>query len=150
MQSHLKEALLQERAKLDPMVLLHNLRLAQSALASLASPGAVTDEQERELDQFLAQLPRLWHQGEVRPTHRQTPAKARDYRTREDPFEGVWSELLSWLEKEPDATGQSLFARLQEEHPGKFTDGQLRTLQRRVRQWRHIMAKQLIYKTTAT
>jgi len=132
------------------MALLHNLRMAQSALASLASPGTVNDEQERELDQFLAQLPRLWEQGEVRPTHRQSPAKERDYRTREDPFEGVWSEILSWLEKEPDATGQSLFAKLQEAHPGKFTDGQVRTLQRRVRKWRHIMAKQLIYKTPAT
>lgn len=149
-QSTLKEALTETRAKLDPMALLHNLRLAQSALASLASPGTVTDEQEQELDLFLAQLPRLWEQGEVRPTHRQSPARARDYRTREDPFEGVWSELLSWLERDPDATGQSLFARLQEVHPGKFTDGQVRTLQRRVRQWRHIMAKQLIYNTPAT
>ena len=149
-QSHLKEVLMETRAKLDPMALLHNLRMAQSALASLASPGTVNDEQERELDQFLAQLPRLWEQGEVRPTHRQTPAKARDYRTREDPFEGVWSEILSWLEKEPDATGQALFARLQEAHPGEFTDGQVRTLQRRVRKWRHIMAKQLIYNTPAS
>ena len=76
------------------MARLHNLRMAQSALASLASPGTVNDEQERELNQFLAQLPRLWEQGEVRPTHRQTPARARDYRTREDPFESVWSELV--------------------------------------------------------
>ena len=136
---------METREKLDPMALLHNLRMAQSALASLASPGTVNDEQERELDQFLAQLPRLWEQGEVRPTHRQTPA-----RTLEDPFEGVWSEILSWLEKEPDATAQSLFARLQDVHPGRFTDGQVRTLQRRVRLWRHIMAKQLIYNTPAT
>jgi hypothetical protein len=141
-----KEALLQKRAELDPIVLLHQIRLAQSALALLASPETVTDEQEHELDQFLAQLPRLWQQGEVRPTHRQLPARARDYRTRKDPFEGVWSELLSWLEREPDATGKSLFARLQEHYPEKFTDGQLRTLQRRVRQWRHIMVKQLIFK----
>lgn len=84
-----KDALRQQRAKLDPMVLLHNVRLAQSALASLTSPETTTEEQERELDQFLSQLPRLWQRGEVRPTHRQTPKKARDYRTRRDPFEGV-------------------------------------------------------------
>ncbi len=89
---------METRATLDPMALLHNLRMAQSALGSLASPGIVNDEQERELDQFLAQLPRLWKQGEVRPTHRQSPAKERDFRTREDPFEGVRSEILSWLE----------------------------------------------------
>ena len=104
----------------------------------------------RKNDQFLSQLPRLWQQGEVRPTHREPPTKARDYRTREDPFEGVWSQLLSWIEKEPDATGKALFDRLQELHPGRFPDGQLRTLQRRVRQWRHMMAKQLIYKTVET
>ena len=43
--------------------------------------------------QFLSQLPRLWQQGEARPTHGEAPAKARDFRTREDPFEGVWSQL---------------------------------------------------------
>jgi hypothetical protein len=143
-----KDALREQRSKLDPMVLLHNVRVAQSALAALTSPETVTEEQERELDQFLSQLPRLWQQGEVRPTHRQMPTKARDYRTRQDPFEGVWSQLLSWMEKEPDATGKILFLRLQDLHPGKFTDGQLRTLQRRMRQWRHLMAKQLIYKPT--
>ena len=144
---NVKDSLRKQRAELDPVVLLHQIRLAQSALVSLTSPGTVTEEQDRELDHFLSQLPRLWQQGEVRPTHRETPAKARDYRTREDPFEGVWSQLLSWMEKDPDVTGKSLFARLQELHPGKFPSGQLRTLQRRVRQWRHIMAKQLIYKT---
>ncbi len=45
-ESHLKEVLMRTRAKLDPMALLHNLRIAQSALASLASPGKVNDEQE--------------------------------------------------------------------------------------------------------
>jgi len=149
-EARIKEALRAERASLDPMSLLHGVRKSQSALASLASPGQVTDEQERDLDKFLAQLPRLWQMGEVRPTHRNTPAKERDYRTREDPFEGEWSQVLAWLEKEPDATAKALFQRLQKECPGKFEDGQLRTLQRRVRQWRHIMAKQLIYNTPAT
>ena len=149
-QNNVKDSLRKQRARLDPIVLLHQIRLAQSALASLTLTGTVTEEQDRELDQFLSQLPRLWQQGEVRPTHREPPTKARDYRTREDPFEGVWSQLLSWIEKEPDATGKALFDRLQELHPGRFPDGQLRTLQRRVRQWRHMMAKQLIYKTVET
>lgn len=139
-----------ERASLDPMSLLHRIRQAQSALASLASPGEVTDVQEHDLDKFLAQLPRLWQQGEVRPTHRKAPPNARDYRTRKDPFEGAWPQVLTWLEKEPDATAKTLFQRLQKEQQGKYSDGQLRTLQRRVRQWRHIMAKQLIYSSSAS
>ena len=140
-----KDSLRHERAALDPTQLLHRIRQSQSALASLASPGQVTDEQACDLDRFLAQLPRLWQQGEVRPTHRRAPAKARDYRTRKDPFEGEWGTVLGWLEQEPDATAKDLFLRLQQEHPGMFPDGQLRTLQRRVRQWRHIMAKNLVY-----
>ena len=140
-----KDALRRERAALDPAQLLHRIRQSQSALASLASPGQVTDEQECDLDRFLAQLPRLWQQGEVRPTHRRAPAKAHDYRTRKDPFEGEWATELGWLEQEPDATANELFLRLHQEHPGKFPDGLLRTLQQRVRQWRHIMAKNLVY-----
>ena len=139
-----------ERASLDPMSLLHGIRRAQSALASLACPGEVSDVQEHDLDKFLAQLPRLWQQGEVRPTHRKAPPNARDYRTRKDPFEGDWPQVLTWLEKEPDATAKTLFQRLQKEQQGKYSDGQLRTLQRRVQQWRHIMAKQLIYSSSTS
>jgi tricorn protease len=45
----------------------------------------------------------------------------------------------------PDATAKALFERLQVDHPGAFTAGQLRTLQRRIRDWRHMMARQLVY-----
>ncbi len=145
-----KDRLSTERANLDPMLILHRIRQSQSALATLTSNGTVTDEQEHELDKFLAQLPRLWQQGEVRPTHRKPAAKERDYRTRKDPFEDEWSQVLRWLEQEPDTTAKILFDRLRKKYPGKFEDGQLRTLQRRLRLWRQIMAKQLIYNTEAT
>ena len=36
-------------------------------------------------------------------------------------------------------------ARLQSERPDRFTEAQLRTLQRRVKEWRGIMAKELVY-----
>ena len=38
-----------------------------------------------------------------------------------------------------------MLARLRMAHPGRYTDAQLRTLQRRVQQWRGIMAKKLVY-----
>ena len=53
--------------------------------------------------------------------------------------------MLVWLQTEPDATGKALMARLQSEHPDRFTEAQLRTMQRRVKQWRGIMAKELVY-----
>ena len=64
---------------------------------------------------------------------------------RKDPFKSVWLDVLGWLQKEPDSTAKALFERLQREHPGSFQDGQLRTLQRRVREWRGIMAKKHLH-----
>ena len=80
-----------------------------------------------------------------RPTHRAQSTKPRHWRTRKNPFEAVWYDVLRWLQHDPDATAKALFYHLQREYPGRFPDGQLRTLQRRVRQWREIMARKLVY-----
>src|SRR5262249_3219287 len=93
----------------------------------------------------LAKLPELWRAGEARPTHRSRASEPRWWRTREDPFAGVWAEILLWLQAEPDATAKTLFERLQGAYPGRFPEGQLRTLQRRIREWRHVMARELVY-----
>ncbi len=66
-------------------------------------------------------------------------------RTHKDAFEGVWYEVLDWLQQEPDVTAKSLLKRLQYKYLGCFADGQLRTLQRRVKEWRNIMARELVY-----
>ena len=39
--------------------------------------------------------------------------------------------------------------RLQAEHPDRFSEAQLKTMQRRVKEWRGIMAKELVYAGTA-
>jgi hypothetical protein len=125
--------------------LLFRIRQAQEALSSIASPEK-TDRLGREnLESFLAALPYIWREGEIRPTHRKRPGKPHDWRTRPDPFEGVWAEVLGWLQAEPDATAKALFHRLQETYPRRYLPGQLRTLQRRVKNWRAMMAKELIY-----
>ena len=144
--AEIKQMLREQRAKLDPVELLHGIRNAQAALAALVSPE-LGGPQRESLEQFLAQLPKLWRLGEVRPTHTQRPVKPRTWRTRKDPFEGVWSDVLRWLQQDPDATAKSLFEHLQSRYPGKFADGQLRTLQRRIGEWRAIMARKLIYAT---
>ena len=61
------------------------------------------------------------------------------------PFEGVWCEVLSWLQKQPDATATDLPDRLMRRYPEHYSGRQLRTLQRRVRQWRGVVAEQLVY-----
>ncbi len=141
-----KELLLEQQKQLDPVGLLHQIREHQAALAALASPEEMSTGPGREsLEQFLSALPRLWRAGEVRPTHRKHSEKPRSWRTREDPFKSVWPEVLGWLQATPDATAKSLFRQLQRKHPDHYPDSQLRTLQRRVREWRQVMAKQLVY-----
>ena len=139
-----KELLREELPHLDPLVLLHSIRDTQAALAAMAEPG-YTNRPGRELDEFLAQLPRLWKEGEARPTHRKAKDTRNYWRTRPDPFEDVWPEVLYWLGEEPDATAKSLFERLMSKYPGKFQSGQLRTLQRRVKEWRYVMARELVF-----
>ena len=78
---------------------------------------------------------RQWQSGALPST-----AKApRTWRTREDPFAAVWeSEVVPQLVADSDGRLQvlALFKALCRRHPGRFQPGQLRTLQRRVREWR--------------
>jgi hypothetical protein len=64
---------------------------------------------------------------------------ARTWRTREDPFEGLWAtEVVPRLaaDTERRLQGLTLFDWLCDRFPGRFQPGQVRTLQRRVRDWR--------------
>jgi len=97
-----------------------------------------------ELSGFVASLSTVWRDGEVRPTHRKRTGGPRTYRTRVDPFETVWPQVQQWLNERPDANAKDLFLRLQECMPDAFRLGQLRTLQRRVKQWRSEIARQLV------
>jgi hypothetical protein len=140
-----KERLQAEQNHLDPLDLLQRIRESQAALAAL-SLGELGSGPEREsLEQFLAGLAELWRQGEARPTHRENVPGPRAWRTRQDPFEQVWPEILLWLQEDPDASGKSLLERLDQKYPGHFPEGQLRTLQRRVRDWRRVMARNLVH-----
>ena len=73
----------------------------------------------------------------------------REYRTRLDPFETVWPKVLRWLDERPDAAAKDMFIRLQEEHPGTYSNGQLRTLQRRVKEWHRVQARDLVLASCA-
>ena len=145
----MRAALIRYRSGLDPVLLLHAIREAQSALVAATSSEVRETPHGESLSQFLAKLPRLWRQGEVRPTRAAHVPKPRHWRTRKDPFDGVWGNMLVWLQAEPDITGKALMARLHSEHPDRFSEAQLRTMQRRLKEWRGIMAKELVYAGTA-
>ena len=58
------------------------------------------------------------------------------WRTREDCFQEVWEEVQSLLEVNAGLETKTIFEYLQRRYAGRFADGQLRTLQRRVKVWR--------------
>jgi hypothetical protein len=129
---------------LDPVLLLKHIRDAQDTVMALSqnrTPEIVAPDVAR----FVSSLATAWRAGEVRPTHRQEPKPGHWWRTRPDPFAEVWPVLLSWLEERPDMEAKEMLKRLQASGYGEFPDGQLRTLQRRVRVWRMRIVQQLVY-----
>ena len=60
----------------------------------------------------------------------------RQYRTRQDPFAEDWPQVEEMLRDAPELEAKTLFEWLCERNPGKYQEGQLRTLQRRVSDWR--------------
>jgi hypothetical protein len=79
---------------------------------------------------------RKWASGSL-PS--QQPRKPRDWRTRADPFAEVWArdvEPLLRADTEGKLEAKTVFAELTRRSPDRFAAGQLRTLQRRFREWR--------------
>ena len=103
---------------------LREKRMSGKTLAAAAAAAGMSERTARQ-----------WQSGPLPST-----AKApRTWRTREDPFAEVWeSEVVPQLVADTDGRLQvlTLFKALCRRHPGRFQEGQLRTLQRRVRDWR--------------
>lgn len=89
----------------------------------IAAMKAGMDEKTARKYRRLGKLP-----SEVDTAHR--------WRTRKDPFEDVWREIKSMLEINAGLEAKTIFEDLQRRNPGQFADGQLRTLQRRIKVWR--------------
>ena len=60
----------------------------------------------------------------------------RPWRTRENPFDLYWPEVESHLKAAPELEAKALFDWLCEQHPCLYSEGQLRTFQRHLKQWR--------------
>ncbi len=111
----------------------------------------ITDVQVKKLKKYLSQGKSLGVASSKAGMDEKTGRKYRDldklpseimaerirkWRTRADPFASVWEEAVSFLENNDGLEAKTLFAYLQRQHPVHFTDGQLRTFQRRVKVWR--------------
>ena len=135
------------QAGLDPVRRLAEIRDVQRRLVALADTPMPDGRPAPPLEVFLAGLRTAWKQGEVRPTARPVVKTVRWWRSRRDAFETTWPLLRQWFEAEPKRTRRQLFERLQAEHPGLYPDGQLRTLQRRLKEWRRDTARRMIFAT---
>lgn len=62
--------------------------------------------------------------------------KPHTWHTRCDPFKEVWDQVRPMFELNPGLEAKTVFEYLQREQLGVFDDGQLRTLQRRIKRWR--------------
>ena len=110
----------------------------------------VTDQQVRRLRQKLMEgrtqeaaaasagmsvrTARRWQRGALPSESKEL----REWRTRRDPFADVWGEaVVPLLERDEEGKLQAttVLACLEERYPGRFGKAQLRTLQRRLRDW---------------
>jgi hypothetical protein len=89
----------------------------------IAAMKAGMDEKTARKYHKLGKLP-----SEVQQDH--------TWRTRKDPFEDTWDEIKIMLEINSGLEAKSIFEYFQRRFPGQFEDGQLRTLQRRIKTWR--------------
>ena len=122
---------------LDPVRLLSQLQTLQDALWRHGVKGGTLGETDQEAattvrfgvnaDQPLVdQASGVQGTPLILPTRRGQrayrrpvkPRTLRTWRTRTDPFEGVWGEITQRLEVRPERTARSVLEELQARHPG--------------------------------
>ena len=99
------------------------MKIRKNKSQELAAAKAGISERSARRIESLATLPS------------QTPR--RYWRSRADPFADVWdAEVVPLLKGAPKLMAVTLLRKLQDDHPERFSDGVLRTLQRHIRHWR--------------
>jgi len=99
------------------------MKIRKNKSQELAAAKAGISERSARRIESLATLPS------------QTPR--RYWRSRADPFADVWdAEVVPLLKGAPKLMAITLLRKLQDDHPERFSDSVLRTLQRHIRHWR--------------
>ena len=99
----------------------HRKKLTQAAAAAKA---AISERSARRIERSQA-MP--------------SQSPPRSWRTRHDPLADVWdAEIVPLLRNDAALNAVTLLEEMQRRHPGEYDAGVLRTLQRRVRQWRAV------------
>ena len=134
-------------ARLDPVILLRDIRAMQERLATLRRRAAFGSPAAPSIELFLASLRTAWEDGAARPTDR-PPVKAKRERRRPDPLVEVTPLLRQWFNAEPWRTGSEL-CKAPGRAPRSYPDSLLRTVQRRLKTWRGEEAAALLFGSMA-
>ena len=103
--------------------------------------AAAKTQQEVALGSFVASLRTPWQDGEVRPTSQPKPKG----NAAGAAWTAVTDHLRSWFEADPSLSARQLLYRLQTKHPGEYPDVLVRTVQRRLKNWRSALALALVF-----
>jgi hypothetical protein len=139
----------------DPVALLETVRRCQASLASLSAgqenqeqrprTGTVDPEQaskeQRSLNRFLRNLQLLWQESQPLPEPKQ---KRRYTPRRRTLFAEHQEQIEQWLESEANTHAAEILRRLMALAPGSYHEGQLRSMERRVKEWRTARAERLL------
>ena len=150
-----RKALEELQRSSDPVALLETVRRCQASLASLSAgqenqeqrprTGAVDPEQaskeQRSLNRFLSNLQLLWQQSQPLPEPKQ---KRRYTPRRRTLFAEHQEQIEQWLEGEANTHAAEILRRLMALAPGSYHEGQLRSMERRVKEWRTVRAERLL------
>jgi transposase len=101
---------------------LHMLKTREKTLGAAASKSGMDEKTARK----YLRSGKLPSQSKIPHT----------WKTRKDPFADVWEDVRELLGTTPGLEAKTIFEDLQRTHEGLFVDGQLRTLQRKVKRWR--------------
>jgi len=106
----------------DHQVLSYKAKRRADTQSAAAAKAGISERSARRIESY-----------ESLPSQR----PARRWRTRPDPLAAAWkTELLPLMQTNPHLGAVTLLEELQRRHPGEYGPGTLRTLQRRLRQWR--------------
>jgi hypothetical protein len=150
-----RKALEELQRSSDPVALLETVRRCQASLASpLAGQenheqrprtGALDPEQAskelRSLNRFLSNLQLLWQESQPLPEPKQ---KRRYTPRRRTLFAEHQEQIEQWLESEACMNAAEILRRFMALAPGRYHEGQLRSMERRVKEWRTARAERLL------
>ncbi len=107
----------------DQQVRRLKMLIKKEKTKAIAAAKAGMDEKTARKYEQINKLP-----NEIKKKH--------DWRTRQDPFETHWEHIKGLMEANAGLEAKTIFEYLQREEPGEYQDGQVRTLQRRLKYWR--------------